>query len=116
MANTKTPYYAMIGTAAALVLQLDPDIYTAQVQTATGLTSTKPANTVKLLPTNIRYALASGQIVSVKKKITKGTGEEQKVRSYSFLAEVAKADTAGSDLTGKVIKVGNGAGVDWTVA
>ena len=116
MANTKKPYYANVGTDVALVLQLDPDIYTTEVQTATGLSATKPAATFKLIPISTRYALGSRQIVLTKMKITKGTGEEQKTRSYTFLTEVSKADTAAAALRTKLINVGNGPGVAWTIA
>ena len=117
MANTKSAFYVTISTDASLELQLDPDIYTSQVCTATGLTGTKPSGAGhKIIPISIAYALRSRLVGYTKMKITKGTGEEQKTRSYAFLTEVANADTAPADLVGKVIKVGNGAGVDWTVA
>lgn len=117
MANTKSTFYATVSADVSFELQLDPDIYKTGVLTATGLSATKPSGVgAKIIPISIRYALRSRLVGYTKMKITKGTGEEKKTRSYQFLTEVANSDTAAAALVGQIIDVGNGSGVAWTIA
>jgi hypothetical protein len=115
MTDKKTPYYAEILTGAQMVIQLDEDIYTTAVQTATGIVSpTEPPAGVKI-PISIRYALLSGKVERITVKVEKGSGASLKKRSIGILCEVAKLPTVRGLLKDAVIKLGNGAGVNWTI-
>jgi hypothetical protein len=109
MSDKKEDFYITINTTASLKVQLDADIYSSDVLTEVGLTKTKPANTVKLIPSNARYALASGLVQLIKKKATTGTEPNQKTRSIKIMCETSKVDTAVEGLNGKTVKLGNGA-------
>jgi len=115
MSDKKKPFFVTIITGAVMRLQLDDDIYTTEVQTATGLTATEPAIGVIQLPTSIRYALASGLVGIINVVAVKGVEPNIQRRRVGILVELANSDTARAALKNKVIKLGNGAGVNWTI-
>jgi hypothetical protein len=117
MSDKKSPHFVIINATAAFVVQLDSDIYTNTVKTAVGITSTKPGNTVKLFPTNIRYLLASGLVGVVKKKASRGSEPNIKTRDIKILCETDKLDTANSALKGVTVALCNGATTPtWTLS
>jgi hypothetical protein len=115
--NKKKPFYlGLSGATDALVLQLDPDIYDAEVQTATGLTETKGSVT-KTLKCTIRQAVTSSFAGQLRLSCTKGANTpEEETRQVKIVCETSKLDTAKAALLGKTVKLGYGAAaVDWTI-
>lgn len=115
--NKKTPVYVLLATGAEASVQLDTDIYDADVRTALGLSLTKAAPTNKVLRTTIATLAASAFAGLVKVTVAKGVGTpEEETRQLKLLCEASKLDTAKADLAGKTLKLGYGANaVDWTI-
>lgn len=113
----KRPYYVALGTATeALTLSLDPDIYDADVQTATGLTPTK-GGVVKTIRTTIKQAVSSSFAGLIRLTVAKGLNTpEEETRQVDIVCETSKLDTAKVALLTKTINLGYGANaVAWTI-
>ena len=48
-ANNREPYFVQLGSATFASIQVDKDIYDADVAAALGLTKTEPANTATVV-------------------------------------------------------------------
>lgn len=114
--SKKTPYAVTLSTATdALVLQLDPDIYTAAVLTETGLTVLSPAMT-KRIPSTIKQTTSSSFAGLLKATVSRGVGNDEESRIVEIVCETAKLDTAKIELVGKIVNLGYGATVSpWTI-
>jgi hypothetical protein len=113
----KKPYYLSLSTATdALVLQLDPDIYDTEIQTATGLTATKGSIT-KTLKCTVKQAISSSFAGRIRLTCTKGANTaEEETRRVEIVCEASSLDTAKAALLGKTVKLGYGANaVDWEI-
>jgi hypothetical protein len=115
--SKKKAYFIPLGTATeALMLQLDPDIYDAEVQTATGLTATRGA-IAKTIKTTIRQAVSSSFAGLIRLTVAKGVNTpEEETRQVDIVCETSKLDTAKVALVDKTVKLGYGANaVEWTI-
>ena len=115
--SKKKAHYISLGTSTeALVLQLDPDIYDADVLTATGLVSVRGA-IVKTLKTTIKQAISSSFAGRIRLTVSKGANTpEEETRQVDIVCETSKLDTAKAALIGKTVKLGYGANaVDWSI-
>lgn len=113
----KRPYFISLGTATeALMLQLDPDIYDTDVQTATGLTSVR-GSIAKVLRTTIKQATGSSFAGRIRLTVAKGANTpEEETRNLDIVCETSKLDTAKVDLLNKTVNLGYGANaVSWTI-
>jgi hypothetical protein len=115
--NKKRAYFIALGTATeALQLQLDPDIYDADVQTATGLTFTRGA-IAKTIKTTIKQAISSSFAGLIRLTVAKGLNTpEEETRQVDIVCETSKLDTAKAALVGKNIRLGYGANsIEWEI-
>jgi len=113
----KRPYYISLGTATeALMLQLDPDIYDADVQTATGLTPTK-GSVVKTLKTTVKQITGSSFAGLIRLTVTKGLNTpDEETRNLNIVCETSLLDTAKVALINKTVNLGYRANVTpWTI-
>lgn len=112
--NTKKPVYFPIsksGTATAgafLKLQLDPDFYSVAVLAKIGAFNAQADDTKPNIPTNIRYAKASGCVSEKKLKITSGVEPNIKTRNVTILVARESLDSVNS-LAGDNVQIGRGA-------
>ena len=112
--NTKKPVYFPIsktGTAVAgafLKLQLDTDFYSVALLAKVGGFNAQPDDTKPNIPTNIRYAKASGCVSEKKLKITNGVEPNIKTRTVTVLVARESLDTVNS-LVNDTIQIGRGA-------
>jgi len=114
MSDKRNPVYFEVSATAALKLNLDPDLYNSATLTKIGGTATEPADTVKVIPINIKYAVASGIVKKFKAKVTKGTGDTQKSRTIDLLVHSSKADTISTDKPATLL-LGQGTAQPWDV-
>ena len=116
MATTKKKdYFIGLGasgatTEAAMRLSLDPDIYGADILTATGLSSVSPAATIGVVGVTVRQASRSNRASLLKVTCYQGTDLDTAtdVRTIEILCEQSKVDTAKATLVDKTVSLGIG--------
>lgn len=117
MSDKRDPAYFEVTETVVLKLNLDPDLYNAATLTKVGGTRTAPADTVKVIPINIKYAVGSGFLKIFKATVTRGEGNAQKTRNVDLLVHTSKS-AAIITAAGKpdTLRLGQGANpVAWDV-
>lgn len=114
--SKKKSFYIGLGPAgatavAAMELTLDPDIYDAEIRTATGITDTKPAAGAGLVRVTVKQASNSNSASFLKLTCFQGTDLDTATdtRTIEILCEQSKVDTAGAALIDKTVVLGIGA-------
>jgi hypothetical protein len=111
MGNKKSARFIGIDPNVSFKLQLDPDIYNAQISPILGVGNTLLSNN-KVVPVSISAALKSGLVSKIKARCIKG----DEVRQVDLICDVDNADTAKVELVDKQIKLGFGANLQtWTI-
>jgi hypothetical protein len=123
MTEKKNSFYIGLGVAgdpalAALRLQLDADIYNTAILTATGLSAANPPATSKVIPVTLKTADKSNAASLVKCTVFQGADFDNATdqRAIGIICETSKITTALTDLIGKTINLGRGAGSSWKIA
>jgi hypothetical protein len=117
MATSKKQFfYIGMGTAnaateAVMELNLDPDIYGADILSATGLSATRPANTVGIVGVTVKQAARSNRASLVKLTCYQGADLDTATdtRNIEILCEQSSIDTALTALVDKTVVLGIGA-------
>ena len=122
MTEKKSSFFVGLGvggvtTASALRLQLDADIYNAAICTATGLTAANPDAGSKVIPCTKDTACNSNAADYIKCTVFQGADLDNatETRALKLVCETSKAATAKTELLGKTINLGRGAGSSWKI-
>ena len=97
-------------TEASMRLSLDPDIYGADILTATGLSATKPAATVGVVGVTLEQADRSNRasLLSVSCYLGSDLDTATDTRNIKIICEQSKVDTAVTALIDKTVTLGIG--------
>lgn len=106
-------FFIPSGTNQVISLNLDDVKYTSILRTTLGIQATTTAGTQKYPYRSIRAALRSGAIIRLSAKAADSSGKKK--RNVFFICDKDKVDTAISELIGKTVKVGIGAGVNYEI-
>lgn len=106
-----TPFYLKVNADTAFVLNLDEQIYDADVAAACGLSKTAPTTGTDAIPVPLRVALNSGQAYRVRAKAIKG----KKRRTVPLICDKESLSGLNEKLVGKTFTLGTGVGASWTI-
>lgn len=113
--SKKVTRFIGIDTNVAFKLQLDADIYTAQICQILGIGNTALPS-VKKITASVSQASRDGHAKILKVSCSKGTDPNKKYRQIKLICDADNLDTAISALLGKAIKLGYGTNAsDWTI-
>ena len=122
MTEKKSSFFVGLGvggvtTASALRLQLDADIYNAAILLATGLTKDNPDVASKVIPCTKDTACNSNAADYIKCVVFQGVDLDNAtdIRQIKIVCETSKAVAAKTELLGKTINLGRGAGSSWKI-
>lgn len=106
-----TPIYFKANSSTFICLNVDKTIYDAEVANAVGgITADPPANSTTFFLSQ-RAARRSGAVGRIVLGCKRGT----KRRQVNLMCDKDKLPTVGTALTGKKVKLGHGAGVEWDI-
>lgn len=109
--NKKSARYIGITSTVAFRLQLDPDIYTAQLASILGVGNTLISGG-KAIDVSIAVATKNGLASLLKVTVIKG----DESRQIKLICDAENTDTAKAALIGETVKLGFGASaVTWTI-
>lgn len=106
-------YFIPTGAGQAIGLNLDSDKYSSILLGILGIESTVAQGINKYPYRSIKAAMDSGQVVRLKARCRSTTGKKRRI--VYFVCDKDKSDSAGSELIGKTVKVGLGAGVAYEI-
>lgn len=100
MANTKKSYYISLGTGVAFKFSGTKTIYTADVNTLTGIVATAPENAKIFSGAASNYGISKIRVRYIKS----GTGDTAILATGTILVAPAKLEDALAGLAGKTYK------------
>jgi len=110
--NKKSARYIGVTPQVSFRLQLDPDIYDAELAPILGVGNTLLNNSVKVIDASIKVATRNGLASLLRVVVFKG----EESRRIKLICDAENTDTAKVQLIGKTIKLGFGASAtNWTV-
>lgn len=110
--NKKSSRYIGITSNVSFRLNLDPDIYDAELAPILGVGNALLSPSIKVIDASIKVATRNGLASLLKVVVTKG----EESRQISLICDAENTDTAKVQLINKTIKLGFGANaVNWTV-
>jgi hypothetical protein len=117
-ANNRDPYFCQLGSATFAVIQVDKDIYDADVAAALGLTKTEPPNTATVVKLSQKALLKTGKAARIRatvfRDVTEGGETVTKSRQVPLICEIAKLNTVAVTLKGKTLRLGD-QNLVWTI-
>lgn len=114
--NKKSPAFIEIATLVYAALQVDKDIYDADVVSGLGISFTQPPDTATVIPMSQKTARKTGQIAIARVTVRKGTGDAEKVRQIKMICDRQKTGTAAAALKDKTVTLGIAAPATWTIS
>lgn len=107
MTDKKAARFIGITSDVAFKLQLDPDIYNAELAPILGVGNTFAGS--KVISCSLATATKNGHAVMLKVTATKNQGQiNEQSRRIELICDADNVDTAPNELIGKAIKLGNG--------
>ena len=106
-------FFIPSGTGQVISLNLDDVKYTSELRGFLGIEATKTVGAQKYPYRSVKAALKSGAIFRLIATCKSPTGKGK--RNVFLVCDRDKADTAGSDLIGKTVKVGIGVGISYEI-
>lgn len=117
-ANNREPYFVELGSSTFAEIQVDKDIYDADVAAALGLVKTEPPNTATVIKLSQKALLKTGKAARVRatvyRDVTEGGETVTKSRQVPLICELAKLNTITSNLKDKTLKLGD-LNLTWTI-
>lgn len=108
MTDKKSPRYIGITSDVAFKLNLDPDIYNAQLATVLGVGNALIGEQ-KVITCDLKTAVRDGHAKLLKVKVVRNKDQPNEVkRTIELICDIEKTDTAPDELIGKTVKIGNG--------